>query len=323
LSNLNIESADEIEKERLKIVIVDDIQCSLVTVKRKLMGQYEVYPAESSEALFKILEKITPDLIFLDINMPGVDGYGVIKTLKEDERYANIPVVFLTSNNDKKSVFRGLDLGAVDYILKPFDASILIACIKKHTTVKRNEKIPQGSENDEKPRILAVDDISGSLKAIQQALRDSYKVHTISKPECVMDFLKLKKPVLILLDYLMPVLNGFELIPMIRALPDYKNTPIIMLTSEGTLNQIKEAMALGASDFIVKPFKEDELKEKVAKHINSEANHEQCVPAGVSSDLNCSKSNINAINVTARQIENDSSITQPLDELEDILSKRS
>ena len=65
----------------------------------------------------------------------------------------------------------------------------------------------------------------------------------------------------------MPTYNGFELIPMIRELPGYEDTPIIMLTSEGNLSHIKEAISLGACDFIVKPFKEDELNEKIAKHI--------------------------------------------------------
>jgi len=247
------------------------MQCSLMTIKRKLSGQYQVYPAESSSTLFKLLEKFTPELILLDINMPDVDGYETLKKLKEDERYSGIPVVFLTSSNDKKSVFKGLNLGAADYIIKPFDTVNLITCIEKHLAAAHMDNISQDSEDENKPRILAVDDVTGSLKAIQLALRGKYRVHTISRPECVIDFLKLKKPELILLDYLMPVLNGFELIAMIRELPDYKKTPIIMLTSEGTLNHIKEAVSLGASDFIVKPFKDNELNEKVAKYIKVNA----------------------------------------------------
>ncbi|MCL2214446.1 MAG: response regulator [Treponema sp.] len=254
-------------KERYKIICVDDVQCSLVALKRRLMGHYEVYPAESNEALFKILEKITPDLILLDINMPDVDGYEIIKSLKKDERYAGIPVVFLTSNKEKNSVFKGLNLGAVDYILKPVDTSNIISCIDKHVTASRSEKYSSDKEENGKPYILAVDDITSTLKTIKYALYNDYTVYTLSRPECVIDFLELKRVDLILLDYLMPMLNGFELISMIRALPDHQNTPIIMLTSEGTLPQIKEAMSLGASDFIVKPFKDNELMEKVKKHV--------------------------------------------------------
>jgi len=105
------------------------------------------------------------------------------------------------------------------------------------------------------------------LRAIQYALNDRYKVYALSKSEDVVDFLKTKKPDLILLDYLMPVINGFDLIPVIRALPDHKETPIIIITTEGTHDHVNEAMTRGASDFIVKPFKPKELNDKVAKHI--------------------------------------------------------
>ena len=82
-----------------------------------------------------------------------------------------------------------------------------------------------------------------------------------------MDFLRNKKPDLIILDYLMPEINGFDLITLIRGLPDHKKTPIIMITSEGTVSHVSKAMTLGASDFIVKPFKPQELYDKVTKHI--------------------------------------------------------
>jgi len=256
----------EKDKKRVKIIYVDDSQCSLVTLKRRLMGYYEIYPAESSETLFKILEKVKPELILLDINMPKVSGYQVIENLKKDERYSDIPVIFLTSTSNKKNVVKALELGAVDYVIKPFETIKLIECIEEHLKAEKSENI-QDNEDDDRLPILAVDDVVSILKTVKYALRDNYKVHTLSTPECLIEFLKLRKVNLILLDYLMPALNGFECIPMIRALPAYKETPIIMLTTEGKVDQIKEAMALGASDFIVKPFKENELLEKVAKHI--------------------------------------------------------
>ena len=260
-------SAAESGRERLKIIYVDDVQCSLVSVKKRLKGHYEVYPAESTLMLFKILEKIKPHLILLDVNMPGIDGFKTIKSLKADERYKDIPVVFLTGNSEKENVVKGLSLGAVDYVVKPFITAKLIECIEKHTFKNRIAKHPPAAGNDNKPSVLVVDDVPSTLKAIEFAINANYKVYTLSNPENVMDFLKEKKPDLILLDYLMPVLNGFDLIVMIKAISEFKDIPIIMLTSEGTLPQLNEAMSLGASDFIVKPFKTNELNEKIDKHI--------------------------------------------------------
>jgi len=262
-------SGAENGKERYKIIYVDDISTSLISLKRRMAAYHEVYPASSSEVMFEALLKITPDVILLDINMPNANGYEVINLLKDDERYADIPVIFFTSNNDKESVLLGLSLGAVDYIIKPFETMSLVECIEKHVAVARAKKKSPSAEEDTRPRILAVDDVVSILKSIKTALRENYFVHTISKPEAVLDFLQLRKPDLILLDYLMPVYNGFELIPKIRELSEHKNTPIIMLTSEGTMTNIKEAISLGACDFIVKPFKDNELNEKVAKHLKT------------------------------------------------------
>ena len=65
----------------------------------------------------------------------------------------------------------------------------------------------------------------------------------------------------------MPIINGFDLIPIIRDLPGHKETPIIIITTEGTQDHVNKAMSIGAADFIVKPFKPKELNDKVAKHI--------------------------------------------------------
>jgi len=118
-----------------------------------------------------------------------------------------------------------------------------------------------------KPQILAVDDTTVMLKTISLALSDDYDVFTLSDPMMVEKYLRQMKPDLILLDYKMPYLNGFELVPVIRKIEKHKDTPIIFLTSMGTNDHILTAASLGVSDFIVKPFKTEILREKIAKHI--------------------------------------------------------
>jgi len=122
-------------------------------------------------------------------------------------------------------------------------------------------------ETARKPQILAVDDTQVMLKTISLALGDDYDVFTLSDPMMVEKYLRQMKPALILLDYKMPGLNGFDLVPIIRKIEGHKDTPIIFLTSMGTNDNILTAASLGACDFIVKPFKAEILREKVAKHI--------------------------------------------------------
>jgi len=92
-------------------------------------------------------------------------------------------------------------------------------------------------------------------------------VFKLPKPMMLENVLKQVTPALFLLDYQMPERNGFELVPIIRNYTEHRNTPIIFLTSEGTVNNITAAVSLGACDFIVKPFNPEQLREKVAKHI--------------------------------------------------------
>jgi len=259
-------SPPEIPGTRKKIIYVDDINYSLISLKNRLNEYYEIFPADSSLKMSEYLESIKPDLILLDINMPDIDGYQIIKSLKADERYAEIPVIFLTGVSDRESVVKGLSLGAIDYVFKPFATAELVETIEGILNPQKNNS-SQETNNDRKPGVLVVDDISSMLRATQYTLHEKYKVYTLSKSKDVMDFLRNNKPDLILLDYVMPGLNGFDLIPMIQKLPEHKDTPIIMMTTEGTMEHVNEAITLGACDFIVKPFKPFELSNKVAKHI--------------------------------------------------------
>ncbi|MCL2162250.1 MAG: response regulator [Betaproteobacteria bacterium] len=115
--------------------------------------------------------------------------------------------------------------------------------------------------------ILAVDDSPVILKTVSSVLDAEYKVFTLAKPSKLKEVLQKLTPELFLLDYKMPELTGFELIPIIRGFEEHKETPIIFLTSIGTIDNVSAALALGACDFIVKPFNPCILREKIKKHI--------------------------------------------------------
>ena len=122
-------------------------------------------------------------------------------------------------------------------------------------------------EANRKPLILAVDDSPVILSSVSSVLSNDYKVFTLIKPTELEKVLQKLIPELFIIDYLMPELNGFDLIPIIRGFTEHKDTPIVFLTSEGTFDNVTAALALGACDFIVKPFNPDTLREKIEKHI--------------------------------------------------------
>ena len=125
---------------RSKVILVDDVKANLTMGRDLLKIFYEVYPVPSSERLFELLENIIPDMILLDIEMPGMNGYEAMKKLKADPRFADIPVIFLTSKDDESSEMEGFDLGAVDYVTKPFSGPLLLKRIANQLLIVRQKK---------------------------------------------------------------------------------------------------------------------------------------------------------------------------------------
>ncbi|MCL1848585.1 MAG: response regulator, partial [Clostridiales bacterium] len=134
-------------KNRSKIIFVDDVMSNLDQGRNILKAFYEVYPALSAHKLFEILENVVPDLILLDIEMPEVNGYEAMKMLKKDSRFADIPVIFVTAKNDESSEREGFDLGAVDYITKPFSAPLLLKRIENQLLIRRRTLDLQASQS--------------------------------------------------------------------------------------------------------------------------------------------------------------------------------
>ncbi|MDR2397966.1 MAG: response regulator [Spirochaetaceae bacterium] len=125
---------------RKKIMLVDDNITNLVVGKNALSNQYDVFTLPSGEKLFKLLEKVIPDMILLDVEMPDMNGYEVIQILKKQEHLAHIPVIFLTAKSDDGSELQGLSLGAIDYIIKPFSPALLGKRIEVHLLVESQRK---------------------------------------------------------------------------------------------------------------------------------------------------------------------------------------
>jgi putative two-component system response regulator len=117
------------------IFAVDDSDTNLLMAKRALEGRYGVLTMASASRMFAILERVTPDLILLDIEMPEMNGFEALQCLKSNPLYAEIPVIFLTGNTDAAVESRGFELGVVDFISKPFSVPVLLNRIKTHLDI--------------------------------------------------------------------------------------------------------------------------------------------------------------------------------------------
>ncbi|MBU0733637.1 MAG: diguanylate cyclase [Proteobacteria bacterium] len=124
------------EKDKQKILIADDERFNLNILVDILKPDYKVIVAKDGKQALKRAESNPPDLILLDIMMPELDGYEVCKNLKENEQTKDIPVIFITAMKEAGDEARGFDLGAVDYITKPFQAAIVMARVKAQLKMK-------------------------------------------------------------------------------------------------------------------------------------------------------------------------------------------
>jgi putative two-component system response regulator len=126
------------ENEKPRILIVDDTPANITVLMETLKGDYAIVAATSGKkALALATTRPYPDIILLDINMPEMDGYEVCARLKQDVRTKRVPVIFVTALAEEEDEARGLDLGAVDYITKPFRPGIVKARVRNQLALKK------------------------------------------------------------------------------------------------------------------------------------------------------------------------------------------
>ncbi len=129
---------DGFDSEAPKVLVVDDHAASRMTAVALLaLEGYEIIEAESGYAAVELVTQKHPDLILLDVMMPGMDGFEVCQLLKQDEQTRLIPVIFITALNDRRSRIQGIEVGADDFISKPFDRVELAARVKSLVRQKR------------------------------------------------------------------------------------------------------------------------------------------------------------------------------------------
>ncbi len=129
------------ENSKQKILIIDDVVLNIKTLTETLKSEYEIcFATNGTEGLEIASADDAPDLVLLDIVMPGMDGYKVCRELKSKWQTRDIPVIFITAQNDEREEAKGFEMGAVDYIKKPFDPTIVKARVKTHLALKNAQQ---------------------------------------------------------------------------------------------------------------------------------------------------------------------------------------
>lgn len=124
------------------VLVVDDILNNLQIIGNTLIDEgYEISMATNGLQALSMVDTILPDLILLDVMMPDMDGFEVCRKLKENDFTKEIPVIFLTAKNETEDIVRGFEAGGIDYIVKPFNSSELLARVNTYVELKRSKEL--------------------------------------------------------------------------------------------------------------------------------------------------------------------------------------
>jgi signal transduction histidine kinase/CheY-like chemotaxis protein len=207
------------EPEAAKVVlVVDDDRSTRELISRGLQKEgFSVLGAGSGEEAIRVAREKRPDVISLDVLMPGMDGWTVLRTLKADPLTASIPVVMVSMLDDRDI---GFALGAADYLTKPFDREKLVAALRRF----RGGRSPRP--------VLVVEDDPATREVIRRALeKDGWAVSEAENGRIALECLSLSVPDLIVLDLMMPEMDGFEFVAELRRTEAGRRVPVVVVTA--------------------------------------------------------------------------------------------
>jgi len=159
-------SIKNFDNSQALILIVDDLPQNLQVLGSILRkNKYQIAVATNGQQALDVLNNISPDLILLDVMMPEIDGHEVCRRLKEQERTREISIIFLTAKSETSDIVKGFELGAVDYVTKPFNATELLARVRTHIELKKNRDVILNliDELEEKNKTLETLAVTDSL----------------------------------------------------------------------------------------------------------------------------------------------------------------
>ena len=202
------------------ILVVDDEVTARELLASYLCPEYRIAMAESGEEAVKQARHLRPDAITLDVMMPGGNGFETLAALKKAPETANIPII-IVSIVDQKQV--GFALGAVDYLIKPVRKPVLLETIRKYV-------LPQSDEDE---AILLVDDDPRALELLEETLRSAgYETESVRSGTRALEVLSSKLVSAVVLDLLMPGMDGFEVIRHVRQEATLRELPIFVMTAK-------------------------------------------------------------------------------------------
>jgi len=268
-----------------QILVVDDVPANIKLLEAKLTSEYyDVITAKDGfEAIVKAKEH-KPDIILLDVMMPGMDGFEACKKIKEDAEISHIPVVMVTALSEKSDRLKGLEAGADDFLTKPINDLALFARVKSLVRIKQlldevrlrdKTSFEMGIEPESSnafisdvsgANILLVDDDSVQGKQIVAKLGETYNVEWVQDPSQALAQCHTNLDV-ILISTLLSDADGLRLASQIKSNEELRHVPLMVLIDDDDTRIMLKALEMGMNDYMTVPVDKNEMIVRVRMQI--------------------------------------------------------
>jgi PAS domain S-box-containing protein len=218
------------DEHAVRVLVIDDEPAVRDLLTKSLASQDIVaITAVDGEEGLRLAREKAPDLIFLDVLMPKMDGWAVLTALKADPKLAEVPVIMLTMMSDQEM---GYLLGASEYLTKPIDRNRLLAVMAKY------------KPKDGVTGVLIVEDDEATRQVLARTMqKQGWTVTEANNGQVGLDRLRQRTPGLILLDLMMPEMDGFEFLAELRQVPAYQQIPVVVLTSKDLTSEERSLLS--------------------------------------------------------------------------------
>jgi two-component system cell cycle response regulator len=268
-----------------RVLVVDDIAANLRLLEAKLLNEYyEVAVASSGHEALETVQRWMPDVVLLDVMMPGMDGYEVCRRLKEKSSTAHIPVVMVTALTDQAERVRGLEAGADDFLSKPVDDATLFARLRALLRMKQVldawrlraetardlgfEAPPGPSPSVAGARALIVNEDQGETEQLMEVLQvDGLDITVCADPTEAWEILLDGLHDVVLLSLSLDGGDALRLASRLKAQAVTRDVPVVLVADVAQKGLVLRGFDLGANDHVLRPVDPNELRARVRNQI--------------------------------------------------------
>ncbi|MEL6361359.1 MAG: PleD family two-component system response regulator [Pseudomonadota bacterium] len=270
-----------------RVLVVDDLEPNVKLLEAKLRAEYfDVLSAFSGQEAVDRAKEEQPDIILLDVMMPGMDGFEACRKLKAAPETAHIPVVMVTALDQQADRVAGLSAGADDFLTKPVEDVALFARVRSLTRLKmmtdelrmryttgKNlgvvdpQDLAVNEDDEDGGRILIIDDQDDQAERIRDALGESFEIAIETDPQVAQSRAKTGDFDLVIVNMSIEATDPLRLCSSIRSFEETRLTPVLAIVRQGDTRKLVRALDMGVNDYLTRPVDRNELMARVSTQV--------------------------------------------------------